>query len=69
MKSVVASMAIAFFCVTSVQAESTAPALMQVAIKKGCPNRLAAKCPPGKHRVCSQTNSKGCCTRSSCEAN
>jgi hypothetical protein len=43
-------------------------ALAQAAVKTGCPNKMVAKCPPNTERVCTKTDSKGCCTKSSCQA-
>jgi hypothetical protein len=48
---------------------SSTPADAQTAVKTGCPNKLTAKCPKGTHRVCAQTDGKGCCKSSKCEKN
>lgn len=42
------------------------PADAQIAVKTGCPNKIAAKCPKNFERVCSQTDNKGCCKKSQC---
>lgn len=44
----------------------TADAAQGVAIKTGCSTKIAQACKKNYERVCSQTDSKGCCKKSMC---
>jgi hypothetical protein len=54
---------------TPADAQVRAPMGAKAKIKTGCPNVIVARCPKNHHRECSQTDSRGCCTKSACVYN